>query len=143
LELQRQQNDRQYSLELQRQQGQQGQPRTPATQHVSGKYKLKNYKVQYSNGQVLTENDVKLSGDLEIRDKAVKVAVTLGNQTSKGEGDIVNQNGTSGTYAFKTESNKGSGDFTISDDNSITLHTKSIQDNKEVESWATWARYGD
>lgn len=116
---------------------------TPDTQYVGGKYKLKNYKIQYPNGQVLTENDVKMSGELEIIGRGLKAVIIFGNQTTKGEGKIVNQDNTSGTYTLKSGSDAGMGDFRISPDNSITLHSKRILDKKEVESWATWVRYSD
>jgi hypothetical protein len=150
--LQQKLQQQQQQLELQRQQTQQEQPRrgqpqgllpTGNTQYVGGKYKLKNYKIQYSNGQILTENDVKVSGNLEISGSVLKAVLTFGNQTTKGQGDIVNQNRTSGTYTFMTESGKRSGDFEVSGDNSIILHAKNIEDNKEVESWATWVKNSD
>ena len=62
--------------------------------NIAGKYKLKNYKIQSSNGSVLTEDDVKMSAELEISHSTLKTVITFGNKTTHWEGDIVNQNKT-------------------------------------------------
>jgi tetratricopeptide (TPR) repeat protein len=112
---------------------------------IRGKYILEHYKLEQSDGIVITESDMKVSGTTEIDSDTFRQSVIFGNKETKisGRYELFYKTRNSGTYVLYAQGEKIEGEFEIRDNKTLLTHVINTQkDGIRREAWNTWTRIG-
>jgi|GEM_PF-160022 len=111
---------------------------------IKGKYTLKNFKFEQSDGLVLTEKDMRASGTMEIDSDTWKGSTKFANKETKinGKYELSYKTRNSGTYVWHGEGKKIEGEFEVMNNGDLRTHGHFIneQNGMPYEAWVTWTR---
>lgn len=118
---------------------------TPPADNITGTYSLKAVTVGYSNGVIVTEKNVPISGTLKLGSQTFSVSITINNNTISTAGTCsvtYTQGRNAGIVHLTNSTGTANQQFSISG-NQLTMYSTGESNGLRYEEWDIWEKTSD